>query len=68
VNIFINMGACALGAGLGYWVRPRDFWANFWGIGAMISIAFALTIGGPWYLLGVPVFGLLLATRRQKSS
>ncbi len=67
MNIILNMGACALGYGLGYWVRPRDFMASFWGIGVMISIAFTLTQANPWYLLGVLPFGFFLLRRRNKS-
>lgn len=67
MNVLVNIAACAIGLGVGYWVRPRDPWAGVWGIAAMFSVAFALTVGGLWFLLPVPLFGLLLLSRRRKA-
>jgi hypothetical protein len=63
VNIFLTVGACGLGFALATWVRRHDFWANLGGMGLMLAIAQAVSDRDPWFLLGVPVFALLLLWR-----
>ena len=65
MNVLFSMGACALGYGLGHWIRPRDFAASFWGIGFALAVAYATSQNNPWYLASLPFFTFFLFQRKK---
>lgn len=56
-----------LGGLLGYMVRPRDWISMAAGYAIGVATGLAIIEETGWYLLGIPLFAVLLAMRREKT-